>query len=337
MKWGEALGSEHILVTGGAGYIGSHTTRMLLDQGYQVTVVDNLSTGYAWSVGDAELIQCDLRQPVELAGALRKKRFTGIIHFAGLSQVGESITQPLSYFDNNVTGSLNLIGYAAQAGIDQFVFSSSAAVYGNPRAAVIDETHAIAPINPYGKSKAMVETMLAESARANGLRTMALRYFNAAGAMPTCGLGEAHDPETHLIPNVLKSLLAAADPIPGDAYVKVFGNDYETPDGTCIRDYVHVTDLAQAHVSALRYVKDTAGAQAVNLGTGRGNSVLEIIDTCQQVTGKEIPHIIEPRRQGDPAVLVADNELAAKLLDWQPRLTLADIVSDAWQWHQMSS
>ena len=166
---------------------------------------------------------------------------------------------------------------------------------------------------------------------------MALRYFNAAGAMPTCGLGEAHDPETHLIPNVLKSLLAAADPIPGDAYVKVFGNDYETPDGTCIRDYVHVTDLAQAHVSALRYVKDTAGAQAVNLGTGRGNSVLEIIDTCQQVTGKVIPHIIEPRRQGDPAVLVADNKLAAKLLDWQPRLTLADIVSDAWQWHQISS
>ena len=337
MKWEEALGSEHILVTGGAGYIGSHTTWMLLDQGYQVTVVDNLSTGHAWSVGDAELIQCDLREPVVLAGALRKKSFTGIIHFAGLSQVGESIAQPLSYFDNNVTGSLNLIDYAAQAGIDQFVFSSSAAVYGNPRAAVIDETHVIAPINPYGMSKAMVETMLAESARANDLRAIALRYFNAAGAMPSCGLGEAHDPETHLIPNVLKSLLLAADASPGDAYLKVFGDDYETPDGTCIRDYVHVTDLAQAHVSALRYVKDTAGAQAVNLGTGRGHSVLEIIDTCQQVTGKDIAHIIEPRRAGDPAVLVADNKLAGELLDWRPQRTLTDIVSDAWQWHQMSS
>ena len=337
MKWEEALGSEHILVTGGAGYIGSHTTQMLLDQGYQVTVVDNLSTGHDWSVGDAELIQCDLREPVELARALRKKRFTGIIHFAGLSQVGESITQPLSYFDNNVTGSLNLIGYAAQAGIDQFVFSSSAAVYGNPRTAVIDETHPIAPINPYGKSKAMVETMLAESARGNGLRAMALRYFNAAGAMPVCGLGEAHDPETHLIPNVLKSLLAAADANPGDAAVKIFGDDYDTPDGTCIRDYVHVSDLAQAHVSALRYLKGAAGAQAVNLGTGRGYSVLEIIETCQQVTGKEIQRVIESRRPGDPAVLVADNKLAGELLDWLPQRALTDIVSHAWQWHQMSS
>ena len=337
MKWEEALGSEHILVTGGAGYIGSHTTQLLLDQGYQVTVVDNLSTGHAGSVGDAELIRCDLRESVELARVLRKKCFTGIIHFAGLSQVGESIDQPLSYFDNNVTGSLNLIDYAAQAGIDRFVFSSSAAVYGIPRTALIDETHPIAPINPYGKSKAMVETMLTESTRANGLRAIALRYFNAAGAMPACGLGEAHDPETHLIPSVLKSLLTGADASPGDVYLKVFGDDYETPDGTCIRDYVHVTDLAEAHVSALCYVKDTAGARAVNLGTGRGNSVLEIIDTCQQVTGKEIPHIIEPRRAGDPAVLVADNKLAAKLLNWQPRLTLADIVSDAWQWHQMSS
>ena len=325
---------EHILVAGGAGYIGSHTVQLLLDQGYQVTVLDNLSTGHARSVGQAELIQCDLCDRGGLLHLLEGKTFTGIIHFAGKSQVGESIAEPLAYFDNNVTGSLNLINYAVQAGIDRFVFSSSAAVYGHPSSSVIDENHAIKPINPYGMSKAMVETMLVESARAQGLSSIALRYFNAAGAWPDQDLGEDHDPETHLIPNVLTSLL----PQPGKNHspgpVKIFGKDYATHDGTCIRDYIHVRDLAEAHVLALRHLKGLPGALMLNLGSGSGNSVLEIIQTCQQVTGRKISHLAAPRRTGDPAVLVADNRLAEEVLGWQPQRNLMTIIEDAWRWHQ---
>lgn len=326
--------NEHILVAGGAGYIGSHTVQLLLDQGCQVTVLDNLSTGHARSVGKAALIRCDLCDKGALLHLLEGKTFTGIIHFAGKSQVGESIVEPLTYFDNNVTGSLNLINYAVQAGIDRFVFSSSAAVYGHPGSSVIDENHTIKPINPYGMSKAMVETMLVESARAKGLSSMALRYFNAAGAWPDQGLGEDHDPETHLIPNVLTSLVSQDDKAHKPEPVKIFGKDYATHDGTCIRDYIHVRDLAEAHVLALRHLKSVTGAQMVNLGSGTGCSVLEIIETCQQVTGQKIPYRIAPRRMGDPAVLVADNKLAGKLLGWRPQRNLMTIIQDAWQWHQ---
>jgi len=325
---------EHILVAGGAGYIGSHTVQLLLDQGYQVTVIDNLSTGHARSVAKAALIHCDLCDKGALSQRLENKTFTGIIHFAGKSQVSESMVEPLTYFENNVTGSLNLISYAVKAGIDRLVFSSSAAVYGHPNSSMIDESHVVKPINPYGTTKVMVETVLAESARAQGLNSIALRYFNAAGAWPDQGLGEDHDPETHLIPAVLKSLLTQDSSGLNQEPVKLFGNDYATVDGTCIRDYVHVRDLAEAHVLALRHLKEKTGAQIVNLGSGNGYSVLDIIQTCQQVTGKEVPYVMAPRRLGDPAVLVANNQLARETLDWQPHRPLVTMIEDAWQWHQ---
>ena len=318
-----------ILVCGGAGYIGSHMVRLLLERGFSVTVLDNLSTGHAEAVGEAELVECDLLDAARLAQVLAKRRFDAVMHFCALSLVGESVRQPLAYYQNNVSGTLNLLAEMQRQDIRRLVFSSTAAIFGEPEQALIDESHPARPINPYGRSKWMVEQILADAASAWGLRSVSLRYFNAAGASPSGAIGESHDPETHLIPNVLKSVLA------GGASLKVFGNDYPTPDGTCVRDYIHVDDLAEAHLAALSWMENQPGAVAFNLGNGRGFSVLEVIEAASKVTGQNIPYSVEGRRPGDPAVLVASADKARRELGWQPRYRdIEPIIETAWQWHR---
>jgi len=303
--------------------------RMLLERGFAVTVLDNLSTGHAEAVGEAELVECDLLDADRLAQVLAQRRFDAVMHFCALSLVGESVRQPLAYYQNNVGGTLNLLAAMQRQGIQRLVFSSTAAIFGEPEQALIDESHPARPINPYGRSKWMVEQVLADAASAWGLRSVSLRYFNAAGASPSAAIGESHDPETHLIPNVLKSVLA------GGASLKVFGNDYPTPDGTCVRDYIHVDDLAEAHLAALSWMEDQPGAAAFNLGNGRGFSVLEVIEAATKVTGQAIPYSVEARRPGDPAVLVASAEKARRELGWQPRYqAIESIIETAWHWHR---
>jgi len=319
----------HYLVCGGAGYIGSHMAQWLSAHGHQVTVLDNFSTGHRQAVHWGELVEADLLDPASLERAFSGRRFDAVLHFCASSLVGESVREPYAYYRNNVAGTLNLLEAMRQNGVERLVFSSTAAVYGNPVSGVIDEDHPKAPINPYGASKLMVERMLADAADAYGLRSVALRYFNAAGALPEQGIGEAHACETHLIPNVLKAALG------GGAPLKVFGEDYPTPDGTCVRDYVHVQDLAQAHALALDYMERSHGAHAFNLGSGRGFSVREVIATAGEVTGCGIPYEVAPRRAGDPAVLVASSERARRELGWAPAWTdLHAIIESAWGWHR---
>lgn len=316
-----------ILITGGAGYIGSVTVEMLTAQHEQVVVLDNLCRGhraavraetpfYAGNVGDPDLV----------------KRITGeheieaCIHFAAFAYVGESVQQPALYFQNNVGQGVQLLESLIKANVKRFVFSSTCATYGEPQQVPISETHRQQPTNPYGWSKFMMERVLEAFDRAYGLSFVALRYFNAAGA--TAERGEHHDPETHLIPNVLR---AALGQLP---YVSVFGNDYDTPDGTAIRDYIHVSDLASAHIAALKYLRANGESTAINLGTGRGYSVLEVIDCAQQVTGKQIPVKHEPRRSGDPSRLVADDRKAREVLGWErAQNDLTKILTGAWEWH----
>ncbi|MBS7458548.1 UDP-glucose 4-epimerase GalE [Coralloluteibacterium stylophorae] len=318
-----------VLVCGGAGYIGAHMCKALAEAGHEVVVLDNLSTGHRQAVLWGELVEADLLRPETLEQAFAGRGVDAVMHFCARSLVGESVQDPYAYYENNVTGSLNLLRAMRRHGVERLVFSSTAAVFGNPQAERIDESHPTQPINPYGRSKLMIEQVLADAAAAYGLRSVSLRYFNAAGADPDGRIGEAHTPETHLIPNLLRAALGQ-----GPA-MKVFGADYPTRDGTCIRDYIHVLDLADAHLRALGHMAAHGGAHVFNLGNGQGFSVREVIRAAEEVAGRAIAHEVAPRRPGDPAVLVADSVRARQELEWTPRYTrVADIIETAWRWHQ---
>lgn len=319
-----------ILVVGGAGYIGSHMTKLLLDEGHEPVVVDNLSSGHRDAVPErASFLNVDLRQRALLDTALSSQHFDGVMHFASCIQVGESMTDPAKYYGNNVANTLNLLDAMVMRGVTRLIFSSTAAIYGEPRYVPIDEKHPKSPLNPYGRSKWMVEQVLADYERAYGLRHVCLRYFNAAGAHPSGRLGERHQPETHLIPLVLQ---VASGKAPA---VKIFGTDYDTPDGTCIRDYIHVTDLCHAHLLAMEHLMDNGASRAYNLGNGNGFSVRQVIDAASLVTAGTIAVSIAARREGDPARLVADAALARRELGWQPRYAGIDtIIAHAWAWEQ---
>ena len=321
--------AKKILVTGGAGYIGAHVVLELIEQDFEPVILDNFSTGHRYATQGCEVIEADLRDAASLNSALTSKRFDGVMHFAAKSIVGDSMRSPLDYFENNVTGSLNLINAVLKGEVEHFVFSSTAAVYGEPESVPINEAHKIAPINPYGQSKRMIEIMLAEAYRAHGLRSISFRYFNAAGAAPEAGIGENHEPETHLIPNVLRSCLSDSS----GSQLKVFGNDYETRDGTCVRDYIHVRDLAEAHIKGMNHLFQNPIADQINLGTENGATVLEVINACEEATQRSIEYNLENKREGDPAILVADSSKARDLLSWTPKASLFDCVSDAWRWH----
>ncbi len=318
----------HILVCGGAGYVGSHAALALARAGHDVTVLDNMLTGHREAVRWGGLVDADILKPETLDAAFDRK-VDAVMHFCARSLVGESVSDPVAYYQNNVAGTLNLLDAMRRHGVDRLVFSSTAAVFGVPVTEVIDEEHPKQPINPYGASKLMVEQVLRDAANAYGLRSVALRYFNAAGAAADEGIGESHEPETHLIPNALK---AAAG---GAAGLRVFGNDYPTRDGTCVRDYVHVLDLADAHLRALDWMEREPGAHRFNLGNGNGFSVLEVIEAARRVTGIDIPYEVGPRRAGDPPVLVASSALARTKLGWTPTFDrIEPIIETAWAWHQ---
>lgn len=317
-----------ILVTGGAGYIGSHTVFHLLRAGFDVAVVDNLSRGCSSAAGEAPLHVLDLADTESLTALCRRESFDAVIHFAGYIAVGESMREPELYFRNNVGATLSLCEAMRDAGIRRLVFSSSAAVYGEPGENPISEEQPCAPVSPYGESKWAVERILFWLDACRGLRSISLRYFNACGAEPGSGLGEAHDPETHLIPLVLRAVKTGRP-------VTIFGDDYETPDGTCIRDYIHVSDLAAAHIAALEWLLAGGGSDALNVGTGRGHSVREVIRAVEEVTGRPVPHVVGPRRAGDAPVLVANAEKLRRKLGWAPRYTsLRDIVASAWEFER---
>ncbi len=320
-----------ILVVGGAGYIGSHMLRELLEKGYDPVVFDNLSTGHTWGVPSDRLVRGDLSDAADLERLFGHHRFAAVMHFASFIQVGESMTAPLKYYDNNVSNTINLLRAMERAQVRRFVFSSTAAVYGTPQTVPIVETFPLHPENPYGRSKLMVEEILADCEAAWGLRSARLRYFNAAGAHPSGEIGEAHDPESHLIPIILQVALGRRDAI------TINGDDYPTPDGTCIRDYIHVCDLASAHTLALNALLEDRGSMVYNLGNGKGYSIREVIDVCRQVTGHPIPVRIGPRREGDPARLVASPDKIVRELGWEPRHgDLEAIVKSAWKWHETS-
>jgi UDP-glucose 4-epimerase len=320
---------DSILVVGGAGYIGSHMTKMLARSGYQVTVLDNLSTGFADAVRFGTLVEGDFGDPAVLDRLFRVNSFTAVMHFAALSQVGESIQKPGLYYRNNVANTLKLLDAMLAHGVRRLIFSSTAAIYGEPETAKLSEHHPQRPINPYGRSKRMVEEILQDYDFAYGLRYISLRYFNAAGADPEGELGERHEPESHLIPLVLQAASGRR------ASISVYGNDYPTPDGTCVRDYIHVWDLCSAHLLALEHLLANGRSDAFNLGNGAGVSVQTVIDTARRVTGKTIPCVLQDRRAGDPAVLVADSTKARELFGWTPRADDLDtIISHAWAWEQ---
>ena len=318
----------HVLVCGGAGYIGAHMAKALARAGCKVTVFDNLSTGHRAAVQWGELVEGDLLDEEALARLFKAHRFDAVMHFCALSQVAESTRVPYVYYRNNVVGTLNLLDAMRHAGVERLVFSSTAAVYGLPTTNKLDESHSTLPISTYGASKLMVETMLEDAANAYGLRSVALRYFNAAGADPDGEIGESHTPETHLIPNALRNAQGSGEGL------KIFGDDYATRDGTCVRDYVHVSDLAAAHLGAMRYLDNHEGAHRFNLGSGRGYTVREVIEAARKVTAKPISFSLAPRRVGDPPVLVADSKLAVEVLGWRPSFEdMPAIIETAWRWH----
>ena len=314
-----------ILVTGGAGYIGSITTHHLLQRGFEVIVVDDLSRGHRENVAPERVHVHRLQDTAAVAQLL--KGVDAVVHFAAYIAVGESTREPALYYSNNLGGTLSLLEAMAQAGVNRLVFSSTAAVYGDPVKVPIPEDSRIAPVSPYGESKAMVEKILGELDRYRGLKSVALRYFNACGALPEAGLGEAHEPETHLIP-LLFHAAETGEP------VSIFGDDYPTSDGTCVRDYVHVSDLAAAHVSALDHLLSGGVSHAFNVGTGTGATVMEVMRAVETITGKHVPFKIAPRRDGDPAELVADSSRLQKTFAWKPtRSSLEEIVKDAWTYY----
>lgn len=321
--------TKRILVTGGAGYVGSHCCKAFSEAGWDVVVYDNLSRGWQDMVQWGPLIRGDILDPKELDLAMRDVQPHAVAHFAALSYVGESVQRPDLYYGTNVTGTMNILNAMSKHGVKQIVFSSTCAIYGEPQYLPIDEGHPQAPINPYGWSKLMAERLLQDYSRAFGIRFLALRYFNAAGADPSGAIGERHDPETHLIPLALRG---AGDP---DYFLGIFGDDYNTRDGTAIRDYIHVIDLADAHLKALEYLAGGGAAMSVNLGTGTGTSVLEIWKAVQLVTGRAVPKQVSGRRPGDPAALVANASKAQEVLGWQSQRSAIDrIIADAWLWHQ---
>jgi UDP-glucose-4-epimerase GalE len=317
-----------ILVTGGAGYIGSHSVRLFLARGHDVWVYDNLSLGHRAAVPTDRLIIGDLNETQRLDHALMDRRIEAVVHFAAFSAVGESVREPGKYYQNNLVNTFNLLEVMRRQGVNRIVFSSTAAVYGSPEQQPITEEAPLAPINPYGRGKVTVEQALADYAAAYGWSYAALRYFNACGASPDGSIGEDHRPETHLIPLVLE---AAQGRRP---HIEIFGTDYPTPDGTCIRDYIHVDDLAEAHLLALEKLEPGKGL-CYNLGVGRGYSVREVIKTAEEVTGKSVPVKEGPRRAGDPTMLVASAEKIQRELGWRPRFPeLRQMIETAWNWHR---
>jgi len=315
-----------VLVIGGAGYIGSHAARTLRRRGHEVVIYDNLSTGHAFLASGFELVRADIADATTLSAALR--RVDSVMHFAALASVGESVENPRTYFRNNVEGGLVLLNACVDCGVRRIIFSSTCAVYGVPNKVPIPEQTPRQPVNPYGVSKLFFEQALEAYDRAYGLRFASLRYFNAAGADESGDIGELHDPENHLIPS---ALLAATGARPE---LDLYGTDYPTPDGTCVRDYIHVNDLADAHVSALEHLSGGGNSLALNLGTGQGSSVKEVLTKIEQVTGRTVPTRIAPRRPGDPPALVADPALAEQLLRWKAKRSLDEIVTTAWRWMQ---
>ncbi|SDB54146.1 UDP-glucose 4-epimerase GalE [Bauldia litoralis] len=316
---------KRVLVVGGAGFIGSHTCKLLASRGHEPIVLDNLSAGHEQAVRWGPLVRADIRDSASIEKALADSRPDAVIHFAAHAYVGESVTNPAKYYDNNVTGTLVLLEAMRRAGIGRMVFSSSCATYGNPGGDLITEATRLEPINPYGWSKRMVEQVLSDYSAAYDLSFVTLRYFNAAGADPDGELSERHDPETHLIP---RTLLAAA----GQAtHLDIFGDDYPTPDGTCIRDFIHVMDLAEAHVAAIDLLDRSTGAHRLNVGTGVGSSILEIVRHVERVVGRAVPTIVRQRRPGDPPILVADPRQANEILGFRPRYSDIDtIIRTAW-------
>ncbi len=318
-----------ILVTGGAGYIGSHTCKALAEAGHVPIVYDNLVNGHRWAVQWGPLIIGDLLDQERLRTVLDEHRPEIVMHFAAYAYVGESVKKPARYYWNNVAGAVSLLRAMLAGNIDKIVFSSTCATYGLPQQIPITETHSQQPINPYGAGKLMIERMLSDFQAAYGMQSVSLRYFNAAGADSAARIGELHKPETHLIPLLLR--VAAGR----QAHVDIYGADYDTPDGTCIRDYVHVTDLARAHVQAMQYLMQNKRSAVFNLGNGNGFSVREVIDTVAAVTGVSIPARQAPKRSGDPPVLVGSAERARQQLGWIPQYAdLAEIVNTAWRWYQ---
>ena len=316
-----------VLVTGGAGYIGSHAVKLLGQRGYQTVVYDNLIYGHREAAPRGDFIEGDLHDTARLVQVLKEHHITDVMHFAAFAYVGESVQDPLKYYANNVAGTLSLLQAMRAAGVQHLIFSSTCAVYGIPQYPVLTEEHPLCPINPYGESKLFVERILQASATAYGLRWISLRYFNAAGADPEGELGESHDPETHLIPLVLSVASGRRTD------VAIFGTDYDTADGTCIRDYIHVNDLADAHILALQALDTDKAQTAYNLGNGTGYSVRQVIETAEHVTGRPIATRIAPRRAGDPSCLVAAADKIRAALGWQPRYTdLPTIITTAWHW-----
>lgn len=325
-----------ILVTGGAGFIGSHCALALIEQGYDVTVFDNLSTGHLKTIetlknisqNNFEFVKGDLLNSEELDKTFASGNIDAVIHFAAFSQVGESVKNPDKYYRNNICGTLNLLDAMRKYNVDKIVFSSTAATYGEPVRIPIDETHPQNPINPYGFSKLAIEKIMDDFDRAYNIKSVRLRYFNVAGADSKSRLGEWHEPETHLIPNILKSTFANSKTF------QMFGTDYDTKDGTCVRDYINIEDLVQAHLLSLEYLKKGGKTDFFNLGTKTGNTVKEVFTLCEKVTAKDISVETKPRREGDPAQLVADNTKAKQILGWRPEKTLEDSIKSAFQWEK---
>ncbi len=317
-----------VLVTGGAGYIGSHTAKALRRAGYRVVVYDNFVAGHREAVKFGTLVEGDVTDAAAVGRTLRDHRIFAVLHFAGFLDVGESVREPVRYYHNNVCGALGVLEAMAAQSIEYFVFSSTCATYGEPVETPIVETHPQNPVNSYGETKLAIERALPHFERAYGIRSVALRYFNAAGADPDGEIGEDHSPEIHIIPRAI----AAAT---GGARFQIFGDDYPTPDGTCLRDYVHVADLADAHVRALETMVETGKSGAYNLGTGHPYSVRDVLAAVEQATGRRVPWTVAPRRPGDPAILIAAPHKAHAELHWKPRLSdLGTIVGTAWNWHR---
>jgi len=321
-----------ILIVGGAGYIGSHVNKLLSERGYKTVVFDNLSTGHRELVKWGRFFKGDLADRRRLDACFGKYKIDAVMHFGAFAYVGESISDPAKYYRNNVAGTLNLLNAMNKFGVGKFIFSSSCAVYGVPASVPIGENHPFSPISPYGRTKNMVEEILADYEAAYGIKRVNLRYFNAAGADPGGGTGEIHDPETHLIPLALDAAAGLRKDI------KIFGTDYKTGDGTCVRDYVHVRDLAAAHESALRYLMKGGPGDSFNLGNGRGFSVREVIEAARKVTGRGIKVTLSKKRPGDPPVLIADSAKARRVLGWKPEYPgLNEIIGAAWRWHERKS
>jgi len=317
---------KHVLVTGGAGYIGSHTAKALAAAGFIPVTYDNLTFGHRWAVQWGPMVEGDVRDRAKLIDTLRRYEIAAVLHFAALAYVGESMRKPELYYNNNVTGGLTLLESMLETGVRHIVFSSSCATYGTPQVVPIAEDTPQLPVNPYGETKLAIERALRWLGAAHPLSWAALRYFNAAGADAAGDVGELHAPESHLIPLVLEAVLSGQP-------VEVYGGDYATRDGTCVRDYIHVTDLAEAHVRALDYLLRGGASIALNLGTGEGSTVHEVIETARVVTGQKVPFRVASRRPGDPAALVADAGRAGKILGWRPgHSSLKNIVKTAWDW-----